>query len=317
MHGVPRPEAEARALELMRRVGIPDPEASMRKYPHQFSGGQRQRVMIAMALALKPDIVIADEPTTALDVTVQAEVLALLEELQAEMGMGLLLITHDLGVVAEVADRVVVMNAGEIVEAGTPTEIYHHAKHPYTRKLIAAAPGRGEMNHADQGRRADAAGRGGLQDLRHLPRAQGRLLHADEGRDARRRRRERLGQVDRRQGDPAADRGRLRDARSGRATTSSPCRGASSTRMRREMQMVFQDPTQSLNPRMSVYQIISEAWVIHPEILPKARWRARVEELLAPGRALARARRSATRTSSPAASASASPSPGRWRSSRR
>ena len=123
----------------------------MRKYPHQFSGGQRQRVMIAMALALKPDILIADEPTTALDVTVQAEVLALLEELQAEMGMGLLLITHDLGVVAEVADRVVVMNAGEIVEAGTPTEIYHHAKHPYTRKLIAAAPGRGEMNRPIKG----------------------------------------------------------------------------------------------------------------------------------------------------------------------
>ena len=130
----------------MRRVGIPEPEASLDKYPHQFSGGQRQRVMIAMALAMKPDIIIADEPTTALDVTVQAEVLKLLEELQAEMGMGLVLITHDLGVVAEVADRVVVMNGGEIVEAGTPTEIYHHAKHPYTRKLIAAAPGHGEMN---------------------------------------------------------------------------------------------------------------------------------------------------------------------------
>ena len=104
----------------MRRVGIPDPDAALDKYPHQFSGGQRQRVMIAMALAMKPDIIIADEPTTALDVTVQAEVLRLLKELQAEMGMGLVLITHDLGVVAEVADRVVVMNAGEIVEAGTP-----------------------------------------------------------------------------------------------------------------------------------------------------------------------------------------------------
>ena len=130
----------------MRRVGIPEPDAALAKYPHQFSGGQRQRVMIAMALAMKPDIVIADEPTTALDVTVQAEVLKLLGELQAEMGLGLVLITHDLGVVAEVADRVVVMNAGEIVEAGTPTEIYHHARHPYTRKLIAAAPGRGAMN---------------------------------------------------------------------------------------------------------------------------------------------------------------------------
>ena len=139
-------QAEERALDLMRRVGIPEPAAALDKYPHQFSGGQRQRVMIAMALAMKPDIIIADEPTTALDVTVQAEVLKLLEELQDEMGLGLVLITHDLGVVAEVADRVVVMNGGEIVEAGTPTEIYHHAKHPYTRKLIAAAPGHGAMN---------------------------------------------------------------------------------------------------------------------------------------------------------------------------
>ena len=175
VHGVPAAQAAARALELMRRVGIPDPEASLDKYPHQFSGGQRQRVMIAMALAMKPDIIVADEPTTALDVTVQAEVLKLLEELQDEMGMGLLLITHDLGVVAEVADRVVVMNAGEIVEAGTPTEIYHHARHPYTRKLIAAAPGRGEMNDPVRGGEPILQGRARLQDLRHPPRAEGRL----------------------------------------------------------------------------------------------------------------------------------------------
>ena len=151
VHGMPAEQAAARALDLMRRVGIPEPEASLDKYPHQFSGGQRQRIMIAMALGLKPDIIVADEPTTALDVTVQAEVLKLLEQLQDEMGLGLVIITHDLGVVAEVADRVVVMNAGEIVEAGTPTEIYHNAKHPYTQKLIAAAPGRGEMNDPKPG----------------------------------------------------------------------------------------------------------------------------------------------------------------------
>ena len=138
---------------------------------------------------MKPDIVIADEPTTALDVTVQAEVLALLEELQAEMGMGLLLITHDLGVVAEVADRVVVMNAGEIVEAGTPTEIYHHAKHPYTRKLIAAAPGRGEMSRPIKGGEPMLRVEDACKTYGTLPGAEGRLLHADEGRDARRRRR--------------------------------------------------------------------------------------------------------------------------------
>ncbi|KKL70642.1 hypothetical protein LCGC14_2102890, partial [marine sediment metagenome] len=145
VHGVSGADARKRAIELLHRVGIPDPEARMRAYPHQFSGGQRQRLMIAMALALKPDILIADEPTTALDVTVQAQILALLEELQAETGMGLLLITHDLGVVAEVADRVVVMKQGEIVEEGDAAQVYRTPSHPYTRKLIAAAPGRGEM----------------------------------------------------------------------------------------------------------------------------------------------------------------------------
>ena len=179
VHGVPR----RRGRRARARPDAPGrhPRARSRrcdKYPHQFSGGQRQRVMIAMALAMKPDIIIADEPTTALDVTVQAEVLKLLEELQDEMGMGLVLITHDLGVVAEVADRVVVMNAGEIVEAGTPTEIYHHAKHPYTRKLIAAAPGQRRDERGRQGRRADPQGRGRLQDLRPLPGPRRRLLRA-------------------------------------------------------------------------------------------------------------------------------------------
>src|SRR5215217_1616069 len=130
-HGRPADMARARALELINRVGIPEPEKAMGKYPHHFSGGQRQRLMIAMALMLKPDILIADEPTTALDVTIQAEVLALLKELQAETGMALVLITHDLGVVAEIADRVVVMNKGEIVETGSIRDVYHNAQHPY------------------------------------------------------------------------------------------------------------------------------------------------------------------------------------------
>ena len=142
-HGVAGADARARALELAERVGIPDAKARMNHYPHQFSGGQRQRLMIAMALGLKPDILIADEPTTALDVTVQAQILRLLEELQEETGMGLLLITHDLGVVAEVADRVVVMNSGEIVESGSVRDVFKNPTHPYTRKLIDAVPGRG------------------------------------------------------------------------------------------------------------------------------------------------------------------------------
>ncbi|MDZ4134966.1 MAG: ABC transporter ATP-binding protein, partial [Paracoccaceae bacterium] len=145
IHGTSRAKAARETLALLAKVGIPDPAASASKYPHQFSGGQRQRLMIAMALALRPDILIADEPTTALDVTVQAQILTLLEQLQAETGMGLLLITHDLGVVAEVADRVVVMNGGEIVEQGTAAEVYANPQHPYTKRLIGAAPGKGAM----------------------------------------------------------------------------------------------------------------------------------------------------------------------------
>lgn len=134
-HGLAGSKAREEALRLLRRVGIPEPERAMRKYPHEFSGGQRQRVMIAMALALRPDLLIADEPTTALDVTVQAEVLKLLKELQRETGMAVLIITHDLGVVSEIADRVVVMEKGAIVEAGTVREIYKNPQHPYTQKL--------------------------------------------------------------------------------------------------------------------------------------------------------------------------------------
>jgi peptide/nickel transport system ATP-binding protein len=279
VHGVPAAEASSRALALIARVGIPEPEAAMSKYPHQFSGGQRQRIMIAMALAMKPDIVIADEPTTALDVTVQAEVLKLLEELQAEMGMGLVLITHDLGVVAEVADRVVVMNAGEIVEAGTPFEIYHHAKHPYTRKLIAAAPGHGEMNSPIEGgepilkveRACKTYGTFKALDEVSFQLMKGEVLAV-------------VGESGSGKSTVAKAILRLIEADSGKALWKgrdlfTMPRGDLYA-MRREIQMVFQDPTQSLNPRMSIFQIISEAWVIHPDILPKARWRERVAELL-------------------------------------
>ena len=140
-HDVGASTARRQVIDLLRRVGIPDPERRVDDYPHQFSGGQRQRVMIAMALAFRPDILIADEPTTALDVTVQAQILKLLHELQQETGMGLILITHDLGVVAEIADRVCVMNQGKIVETGPVRQIFHQPQHPYTRRLIAAIPG--------------------------------------------------------------------------------------------------------------------------------------------------------------------------------
>ncbi|WP_130799135.1 ABC transporter ATP-binding protein [Streptomyces otsuchiensis] len=138
--GASRKEAKARAIELMDRVRIPAAKERVNDYPHQFSGGMRQRIMIAMALALEPDLIIADEPTTALDVTVQAQVMDLLAELQQEYRMGLILITHDLGVVADVADRIAVMYAGRIVERGDVREIYREPAHPYTRGLLDSIP---------------------------------------------------------------------------------------------------------------------------------------------------------------------------------
>lgn len=278
-HGMDRAKADAEARRLVARVGIPDPDGALKKYPHEFSGGQRQRVMIAMALALRPDLLIADEPTTALDVTVQAEVLALLKELQRETGMAVLIITHDLGVVAEIADRVVVMEKGVLVEAGTVREVYRNPKHPYTRKLISAAPGRGEM---------------------HEPNATGEpLLRV---RDVRKRYGafEALKGVsfDLMAGETIAVVG---ESGSGKSTLArillrldEPDAGSAEWKgrdlfklspdelfaLRRDLQMVFQDPTQSLNPRMTVFQLVSEAWVIHPDILPKAKWRERVAELL-------------------------------------
>jgi oligopeptide transport system ATP-binding protein len=138
--GMSRKDARARAVELMDRVRIPAAKERVRQYPHQFSGGMRQRIMIAMALALRPALIIADEPTTALDVTVQAQVMDLLAELQREYRMGLILITHDLGVVADVADRIAVMYAGRIVESAPVHDIYKTPAHPYTRGLLDSVP---------------------------------------------------------------------------------------------------------------------------------------------------------------------------------
>jgi peptide/nickel transport system ATP-binding protein/oligopeptide transport system ATP-binding protein len=139
-------EAEERAVELLRSVGIPNPERRVRHYPHEFSGGMRQRVMIAMALALEPQVLIADEPTTALDVTVQAQILRLIDELNRDRDLAVVLITHDLGVVAEVADRVLVMYAGQIVEDATLDEIFYDPQHPYTWGLL------GSLTRLDQPR---------------------------------------------------------------------------------------------------------------------------------------------------------------------
>ncbi|MFF5423219.1 MULTISPECIES: ABC transporter ATP-binding protein [unclassified Streptomyces] len=138
--GLSKKEAKAKAIELMDRVKIPAAAARVNDYPHQFSGGMRQRIMIAMALSLEPDLIIADEPTTALDVTVQAQVMDLLAELQTEYNMGLILITHDLGVVADVADKIAVMYAGRIVERAPVHELYKRPAHPYTKGLLDSIP---------------------------------------------------------------------------------------------------------------------------------------------------------------------------------
>ncbi|MCQ4044014.1 ABC transporter ATP-binding protein [Streptantibioticus rubrisoli] len=138
--GLSKKDAKAKAIELMDRVRIPAAKERVGDYPHQFSGGMRQRIMIAMAMALEPDLIIADEPTTALDVTVQAQVMDLLAELQREMNMGLILITHDLGVVADVADKIAVMYAGRIVETAPVHEIYKAPAHPYTKGLLDSIP---------------------------------------------------------------------------------------------------------------------------------------------------------------------------------
>ncbi|MDX1931884.1 MAG: ABC transporter ATP-binding protein [Capsulimonadales bacterium] len=147
IHGKSRQEAIDRAVDLLGRIGMPNPPQVLRQYPHELSGGMRQRVMIAIALANRPKLLIADEPTTALDVTVQAQILALIRELQQEMGMAVLLITHDLGIVAEVADSVSVMYAGQIVEDAPTRALFKTPQHPYTRALFASLPARNRRGH--------------------------------------------------------------------------------------------------------------------------------------------------------------------------
>ena len=138
--GLSKKEAQAKSIELLSLVGMPQPEARMKQYPHQFSGGQRQRIVIAVALACNPKLLIADEPTTALDVTIQAQILELMKDLQTKINTSIIFITHDLGVVANVADRVAVMYGGQIVEVGTVDEIFYNPQHPYTWGLLSSMP---------------------------------------------------------------------------------------------------------------------------------------------------------------------------------
>ena len=268
MTGVP---AKNRILELLELVGLPDPESRLQAYPHQLSGGQRQRVMIAMALANEPELLIADEPTTALDVTIQAQILKLLKDLQERLGMALLLITHDLGIVRKMAENVFVMHDGCIVESGSTREVFHRPRHAYTRRLLAAQP-----QGRPAGAPADAPVLMSARELRvWFPVKAGVLrrtvshVKAVDGITLRIRAGHTLGIVgESGSGKTTLGLALLRLERS-RGDISFDGRGLQRLRsrklrpLRREMQIVFQDPYGSLSPRLSVGEIIGEGLQVH------------------------------------------------------
>jgi peptide/nickel transport system ATP-binding protein len=286
-------EARSKAIDILRRVGITDPEKRIDQYPHQFSGGQRQRIMIGMAIALRPEILIADEPTTALDVSVQAQILDLLRKLQVEDGLAIIMITHDLEVAASMADRVIVMNGGQIVEAGEARTVFQNPQHSYTQKLINALP------HADNhvaGKTSKAAAGKPILEVKNIDKfyalssglfGKTQQLHAVKDLSFNVAAGETVGIV----GESGSGKStvarvllRLNDASNGEVLF----HGRDILKMnskellafRRKVQMVFQDPYSSMNPRMTIFDIISEPWRIHKDILDKPRWRARVVELL-------------------------------------
>ena len=269
--GMTRTEARARALELLHLVRLQEAEERLGAYPHQLSGGQRQRVMIAMALANEPDLLIADEPTTALDVTIQAQILKLLKDLQQRLGMAMLLITHDLTIVRKLADRVCVMTDGRIVETGAVEEVFDRPRHPYTQHLLAAEPkGRPPVRSA-QAPVVMAA----EQVKVHFPIQRGLLrrtvghIRAVDGVDLNIRRGQTVGVVGE-SGSGKTTLGlallRLIRSQGGIRFRDQDIQGWASRRLRplrRHMQIVFQDPYGSLSPRMSVGQIVEEGLKLH------------------------------------------------------
>jgi microcin C transport system ATP-binding protein len=280
--------ARERVLDLLDKVGIDDPKGRLTCYPHQLSGGQRQRVMIAMALANEPDLLIADEPTTALDVTIQAQILDLLAKLKAEFNMAMLLITHDLGIVRKMADRVCVMNNGEIVERGATRDIFAAPQHPYTKHLLASEP-KGSPPPANAKAKIILE----TKDLRvWFPIRRGFLRHtvgyikAVDGIDLTVKEGQTLGVV----GESGSGKTTLGLALLRLVSSEGPIvylgnriDGYDSKRMRplrRHMQIVFQDPYGSLSPRLSVGQIIEEGLQIQSPGLTEVERAARVSRAL-------------------------------------
>ena len=286
--GVTGPAARARVIELLAQVGIPDPESRLASYPHQLSGGQRQRVMIALALANEPDLLIADEPTTALDVTVQAQIIKLIKDLQARLGMAVLFITHDLGIVRKTAERVCVMRQGRIVEQGAVAGVFADPRHPYTRELIAAEPkpdpaplqpGAPAMIRTDDLKVWFPVRRGFLRrTVGHIKAVDGVSIEVRKG--------ETLGVVGE-SGSGKTTLGlailRLISSQGPIVFMGKPLQGLKFKGMlpfRRDMQIVFQDPYGSLSPRMSLSDIIEEGlWVHHPR-MPTAEREERVMRAL-------------------------------------
>jgi len=288
--GLRGPQARARSLELLEQVRLPDPVRRLRQYPHELSGGQRQRVMIAMALANTPALLIADEPTTALDVTVQAQILDLLKDLQRALGMALLLISHDFNVVRRMADRICVMRDGEIVEAASAEQLFRAPAHPYTRALLDAEP---------SGRPAPAPA-----DAEPLLEVRGLHVHFPIRDGLLRRVRDRVRAVDgvSLRVAPGRTLGIVGESGSGKSTLVAAIlrlqqhaagrilfmgediagwRGSRLRRLRSAMQIVFQDPFSSLSPRLSVGQIIAEGLDVHAPTLPRGEREARIAAALA------------------------------------
>ena len=286
--GFNKTSTRERVLELLRLVGLDNAESRLNAYPHQLSGGQRQRVMIAMALANEPDLLIADEPTTALDVTIQAQILNLIKDLQARMNMAVLLITHDLNIVRKIAGRVAVMTNGELVETGQVDVVLKTPKHEYTRHLIEAEP-KGDPVKPD----ADAPVVLEINDLKvHFPVTKGILrrvsdhIKAVDGITASVRRGHTIGVVgESGSGKTSLGFALLRLTRSqGRIVFLGNEIQNKNTKtlrpLRRHMQVVFQDPYGSLSPRMTVGEIIGEGLRVHEPYMPREEWRKLISSAL-------------------------------------